>query len=619
MSIRTVLADRRFQFAAGGVVALIIVLLLFLATMPFGMFKSTIEQRLGERFGRPVTIGAVERLDGFSLSPTVVIRSVRVPQPAWAGTGDLARIDSARIRFPVLPLLFGRFHPGTIIVTGAHLVLVRDADRRENWRQPGKGGSGGGIPSLRSLRIENSSISYRDAFQNRAFTAKISADTKTGVTLAGTGTVRGEPVRLSAHGPAIEGAAGKPWPFRLAIDGTALTFTATGTMDAPLDPSHMTIDFATRADDLKFVDAVVEAGLFGTKPVRLAAHARHDDALWKVTNITGMIGGSDVAGHIDVRKVGDRNKLDGAIVLNRMNFDDFASRAGEAAATAKRAAIGPRLVPDLRINIRKITHTDGTIAFTARRIVSAAPSALQAMRGTVTIDHQLMTVAPFSIDLTRGTIAGSVRVDQRGGRAVPSVTIDLALRDSSIATLAGGGGTVDGRVDGHARLTGTGNTIREVVGAADGSIGVVARDGTLPAKIASFLGLDVARGLTTDGDERTGLRCAVLRLAMRRGVGTADPFVIDTMRSQSNGQGTINFPSEAIALTLSGAPKESSLLRLPASIVLGGSVKRPDVHLPAGAKSIGNIFKAIGRTITGDQGPTARDADCDALAARALG
>jgi hypothetical protein len=35
-------------------------------------------------------------------------------------------------------------------------------------------------------------------------------------------------------------------------------------------------------------------------------------------------------------------------------------------------------------------------------------------------------------------------------------------------------------------------------------------------------------------------------------------------------------------------------------------------------KSVGNIFKAIGRAISGDNGPRATDADCGALAARAL-
>ena len=137
------------------------------------------------------------------------IHALRVPQAAWAGSGDLARIERVRVRFSAFQLLFGRFRPGTIEVDGAHLVLVRDRDRRNNWVKPGEAGGGGSPLALKGLRIANSMILYRDAFQDRSFAAKISADPATGVTIKGSGKVRGEPVTLDAHGPAIEQACGQ--------------------------------------------------------------------------------------------------------------------------------------------------------------------------------------------------------------------------------------------------------------------------------------------------------------------------------------------------------------------------------------------------------------------------
>ncbi|MEO9131897.1 MAG: AsmA family protein [Sphingomonas sp.] len=620
MTFRTFLADRRLHIAAGVLAALIVIGLVVLAMMPWGAFKPSMERGLSDRFGRPVTIGAIDRVDSFSFTPTVEIHTLRIPQAEWAGTGDLARIDRVRVRFSAFQLLFGRFRPGTIDIDGAHLVLVRDADRRENWRKPGdEKGGGGGPLTLKGLRIANSMIVYRDAFQKRSFAMKISADPATGVTLNGNGTVLGEPVTIVAHGPAIEEQAGKAWPFQANIDGAALTMRVKGVADAPLDLAHMTIDVTARADDLKFVDAIIEAGLFGTQPVQLAAHVRRDGKAWKVSTITGRIGSSDIAGHIDVDKVDGRTKLKGEIVSNSLNFDDFASRAGAAAAAVKRQQIGPRLVPDTRINIGKITHTDGTIAFTARHLVGHGNSALAALQGTLTIDHQLLTISPFTLKLTRGTISGSIRVDQHDGRAVPLVTIDLALRDSGIAALAGGGGEVDGRVDGRVKLTGTGSTIREAVGASNGTIGLVARDGTLPAKVASQLGFDVVHGLFGSGDTPAGLRCVVLRLAVNKGVGTADPFVIDTTASQAIGHGTITFPSEAIGLSLTGTPKGDVIIKLPGAILVNGTIREPHVGVTPGVKSAGNIFKAIGRAIRGDNGPRATDADCEGLAKRALG
>ena len=174
---------------------------------------------------------------------------------------------------------------------------------------------------------------------------------------------------------------------------------------------------------------------------RLTAHARHDGHDWNVSSIAGMIGQSDIAGHVTVRKVDGRTRLDGVIDAQRLRFDDFASDAGLAKAQALKRVEGPKLVPNLRINIRKITHTDGTIAFTVRHLIdNGGARAFTGLSGRLTLDHQLLIVDPLSFTMTKGRMSGSLRVDQRGGRDVPLVSIDMAIRDSSLGTIAGTAG-----------------------------------------------------------------------------------------------------------------------------------------------------------------------------------
>lgn len=390
----------------------------------------------------------------------------------------------------------------------------------------------------------------------------------------------------------------------------------TGAMDRPLDTAHMTMDVAARAADLKLIDAVIEAGLFGTQPVQIATHVRRDGAVWKIDRIKGLVGRSDVAGTLTVTK-GQRTRLVGSVASNNASFDDFASDAGLAAAVALERAQGLKIVPNTRINIRKIDDTDGTIKFIVRHLSGGRrPSSLTSLSGAVTIDHQLMTV-PLTIGLQRGEITGTATVDQRGGRAVPIVTLDLTMRGSSIGALAGGD-DVNARVDGRVRLQGPGSTIREAVGNSNGTIGLVARDGVLPAKIAALIGFDVARGLTTARDQQARLNCAVARFVVDNGAGRADPLIVDTSLSQSRATGTLRFPTEALGLTVTGAPKQKSALRLPGSVAVGGTLRSPTIFVPKETKSVGNILRAIGRSITGDQRPRATDADCDSLTARAL-
>ncbi len=601
------------------VVAVMATVIIGLAVFPWGSLKGVIERQLTARFGRPVTIGGIERVDGFGFSPTIRITQVRIPQATWAGTGDFVRLREAEATFSALSLLKGGFGPRDVKASGLYLALVRDKQGRTNWDRPGKAKSGGSSNDLQGLVIRDSVISYRDAKQGRQVTAQFSSDPVTGIRANGTGTVRGAAVRIAVSGPSIERSQGKPWPFTASIDGDKLSISAKGVMDRPLDTDAMTLDVTARATDLKLIDAVIEAGLFRTQPVSFSAHVRHDAPKWAVTQLKGVVGRSDFAGHVTVDKRDGRSKVNGDIVSRQFDFADLSSDEAQAKGAALERAIGPRLVPNTRIDIGKIDTTDAEFGFRIQHIVAAkGKSPIISAKGTIAIDHQLLTLDRLVARLPQGTVTGKVTVDQRGDRKTPTVAIDLRLRGSSVQALAGGRGDFSGNVSARVRLKGPGETIRAAVGNAEGSIGFVARDGQLPQGIAAALGFDAARALLAKDGERAGLRCVVVKLDVTRGRGRVDPMIVDTTASQLRGQGSVVFPSEAIDIRLSGAPKQHALLQLPGSAYMTGTIQQPHVTIPPEVKSVGNIFKAIGRAITGKQGPTASDADCSGLTARVL-
>jgi len=611
---------KRWVKITGIVVAGVLVLgLIVLAAFPWGSLKGVIQRQLTARFGRPVTIGGIERVDTFGFSPTIRITNVRIPQAEWAGTGDFVRLREAEATFSGLALLKGAFGPRDVKARGLRLVLVRDRNGRTNWERPGKPKGGGSSTDLDGLTISDSVIAYRDDKQDRFVTARFTADPVHGIRAAGNGTIRGAAVRIAVAGPSVERFRGKPWPFTASIDGDALSITAKGRMDHPLDTDAMELDVTARATDLKLIDAVIEAGLFRTQPVSFSAHVRHDQPKWTVTQLKGVVGRSDFTGHVSVDKQDGRTKVDGAIVSRQFDFGDLASDEGKAKGAALERAIGPRLVPNTRIDIVKIDTTDARMAFRIKRIVSAkGASPILSARGVLAIDHQLLTLSDLDARLPHGRVEGKLTVDQRGDRKVPMVDINLRLRGSSVQDLAGGGGDFSGNVSARARLRGPGTTIRAAVGNANGTIGFVARDGQLPQGIAAALGFDAARALLAKDGERAGLRCVVLKLDVTRGHGRIDPMIVDTTASLMRGQGSVVFPGETLNIRLTGTPKQHALLRVPGSAYMTGTIERPAVTIPPEVKSVGNIFKAIGRAITGKQGPTARDADCSGLAARVL-
>lgn len=617
MTIPKTHRTRNILLAAG---VLILLLLLIAATIPVGWLKGTAERQLSSQLGSPVRIGTLDRESVFSFQPVIRASDVHVAQAAWAGKGEMASVRLLRLRIAVLPLVVGRFDATLLTARGVRLTLVRAADRRVNWRsgktQDDGGGSGSG---LAVAHVEDAVIRYDDAVQKRTATLTLAIDPTTGLAARGTGTVDGAPVTLRLTGAPM--TADRPWAFDAVIDGPALALHATGTMAGPLRTDDMRFRMTARADDLKRIDRIIEAGLFGTQPVSLSADVRHADATWTVEKLTGTIGQSQLAGRLTAHKVDGRTQLDADVRFARLNFEDLASDSGNAKALALEKAQGLRLVPNTRINIYKISKTNGRIAVRIDRVIGGRrPSSITNISGVLTLDNRLLTIEPLRIGLTRGAITGKAVVDQHDGRPKPRVTLALDMTDSRISALSGGGGgRIDGRVDARVRLTGVGDTVREAVGASDGTIGITARSGFLPSKIAALIGFDIGKGLMGNDQEQAALRCAVIGLDVRQGRGRLDPLLVDTSLSQTRGRGTVSFPAEALAITLTGAPKGDGAVRLPGTVTVSGSIREPQIVIPEGTKSVGNILKAVGRAIAGNGPPPAANADCAALTRRALG
>ncbi len=619
MTVTTFLADRRVRITAIGLGALAIVLGLAVATFPFGLFRTTLETKLSERFGSRVSIGAVERTSAFSFHPTILMRDIRVPQPAWAGSGDLARIARARVTLDAWPMLLGTVTLRGLAIEGARVSLFRDAQGRKNYERPrtGNGTRHGRSSPLTGLTVADSRVRYLDLKRDRAFDLAFTASPAQGIRLGGPGRVGDAPVTITASGPAVESVHGGSWPFRATIAGAKLHVAAVGTMEAPLDTHHMTLDVTARGDGLKRVDRVIEAGLFDTQPVVLAAHVRHDDNRWIVTGLSGTIGRSRIAGAVTVVKADGRNHISGTMTSSGLDFADFSSDEGKARGAAKARALGPRIVPDTKVDLTKLNHTDGAIDFRIDRLLFDTPGPFTTMRGTISLDHQLLTLKPLTIGLTQGQITGSAVSDQRGGTPMPKVTLDLTLAGSRLSTF-GGAGVIDAPVRGWLRLTGPGKTVREAVGRSSGTIALFSGAGTIPARAASLMGLDIGRGVTTDKATVAGLRCMAIRLDATGGTGRANPILIDTSRSQAKVTGVMHLNDETVAMTLTGAPKQTSLLRLDRPVGVNGNFQSPTLTPPPNISSAGSVLRMLGQAIAGKQGDLATDVDCGGLAERTL-
>ncbi|WP_260598321.1 AsmA family protein [Sphingomonas endolithica] len=629
-------ARRRALIATGVLIIMVVLATLALAMFPVGMFRAQLERRLSDRYGAPVHVGAVERDAIFSFSPTVSIRNLTIGQPAWAGRGDFVRVDRIRLRIPVFSAIIGRFRPDHLAVHGARVALVRDATGRSNWdprKRDDRRTADTKSSRLAELTVSNTRFTLADAKRGLTLAGPLAVDAG-GLRIDGQGQFRDMPATIKVRGGRVTGVdPDAAYPFAVDFVSPALHLSGTGTMDGTLDTHHFSAKLHARAPTLKNLDRMIEAGLFETQPIDLHAQIRHIDRDWFVDDLQAQMGRSQFTGKASVVKQDGRTKIDGRIHASRFDFDDLSSTRGLAEGAALQARIGPRIVPATRINLSKIKRTDGRIAFVADRLLARKGSVFRALRTNLTLDDRVLTASNIVATLQSGRMTGTVRVAHRSG--LPKLTVDMRFDGASLEAIIGKPDIISGAVRGRILLSGRGNTVREALAHGDGKVAMVATRGSVKTVVADVLGQDLGRAIghvIHQQSDRVPLRCMIADFRGRNGVFAARPIAIDTGNSVGRGTGHVILDGERVQLTLAGATRNGSALKIADPIRIGGTMSAPSVTVAglgvAGAKpSAGSVLKVVTRSIGSALGlgpkrpkmaPLPDPLDCTSLTAAAL-
>ena len=623
-------------YGGGGLALIVLLSVLALGAFPVGWTRGWVEQKLSEAYGAPVHIGAIGRDSAFSYSPTIAITDLQIAQPKWAGEGDLVRAETVEVQLPVWPLVTGGgLQVRTVRVEGLEAHLVRRKDGTANWAPQDKRDDGDDDgPSLASLVVEKGRFTLDDRKRELKLSGTLDANDAKGLAIAATGTFRGAKAELTAQGGRFDlSDPSAKWPFEAVLTSPILTVKAKGAMGGLLNTRDMMLEMTASGSDLKHLDMLIEAGLFNTQPIALSANVRHKGRDWFVEDLRGTVGRSKLKGRADILKRDGRTKIDATIRASQFDFDDLASDAQLAGARAKRARLGPRVIPDTRINLSKMGPTDGVIRFKADRLLFSSPSVFRSLAGTITLDHRDLRITDIVAGMSSGRLTGSMHVDSRG--KVPHLTTDLSLEGSTIEVLVGAPDVITGPVRGIVRISGHGDTIREAFADADGRAAMVVESGSVNAIAAEVMGQDLggAIGEAIDGGkDRVDLRCLIADFRATNGVFKPRTLAIDTGISVGRGRGTITMGSEAIALIFYGTSKGKAALHIPDPIRVDGTLSAPEIAIGKLSSSdkpkVGSVIETVGRSIGAALGLTkdrsgspkshAKPLACDTLIAAAL-
>jgi uncharacterized protein involved in outer membrane biogenesis len=342
--------------------------------------------------------------------------------------------------------------------------------------------------------------------------------------------------------------------------------------------------------DLYFLTGLV---LPRTPPYRMTLNVVREGAFYRLNDINGVLGSSDLHGNLSVDVSHEIPALGGRVASRMLTFTDL----GPLVGGGKYAPVQSKyLLPETVLHTERLRQTNAEVDYSAASVKSR-DFPLTGLDTHISVQGGVLNLKPLAFSFTQGKLIGSLKVDAR--KDIPTSTMDARITDIHAESfIKGTNKPIQGMLEARAVLTGTGNSVHSTASTASGTFTAVVPSGGMRHSLAEWTGVDVltALSLNLSGDNsNTNLRCAVANFGAKDGVLTSQDFVIDTDPVRIDGGGSINLRDETLDMRMQGKPKHFQIVRLRAPITVKGNLAHPALGLETGtAVAQGGIGAALG-------------------------
>lgn len=634
-------SHRKWYWLGGILAAFAILALVFDSNWLKGPIERMVTAKTGREFRIEGNLGIILRL-----TPRVTVEQVRFANPPWAQEPETLRLEKAEVSLALLPLLRGRIVLPQVALTKPVIALERNEAGANNWtfgaEDPEERGE---PPQIGRLTVDEGVLLFHDPAQKTSLNLQVQtvADGESGrsVKFGVQGTWHGQRVAAEARGGPVLALADTetPYPLEARFAVGKLDGHVAGTVTGLAALAAADLKLEVRGESLSELYALTGVALPPTPPYRIRGRLIREASWWRFHDFDGHVGDSDLAGSADVlMRKGERIRLEAKLTSQVLDLDDLGGFIGASPQTgpgetasakqAKEAAAkeaSPRLFPDVPLKLDRFRSMDADVRFAGRNI--RGTNRLDDLDMHLVLKDGVMTLKPLKFGVAGGKVMSRLVLDGRGDKA--GVDGDFEFRRIDLRKLFPGNQTVakaTGLVGGRAAIKGEGNSLAEVLGDADGSLGLAMTGGQVSNLMLELAGLDAAEALRLlfTGDKPVQIRCAVADVEIRDGMLQTRSVVVDTTDTNINVDGRINLGSEELDLTLHPLPKDYSLAVLRTPIHLRGTFKdleiRPDKKLLVRggiAAILGAVAGPAGVLVAMLEAGPGEDADCGRLIAAA--
>jgi uncharacterized protein involved in outer membrane biogenesis len=636
-------------------------LVLLVAFFPWDTLRGPINRYVSNKTGRPFEI--TRRLDvKVGRTTRILADGITFGNPDWAQDRYLVKAEGAEIQVELLPLFRRRIVMPRVELRKPELGLQVEADGRRTWALGRDSSDPKNVPDIGALVVDQGTAHYIDTEQG--------ADIHTDFAITGPLAMKADraqpgaealPLSFNAKGTwqkepfTAKGRTGnvlylssplqKPFPIEVDAAAGATHLVAHGAIAslATLDGADAVFDL--QGKDLADLYKLVGVVLPGTPRYAVRGRVAKQGPVWRVSDIHGKLGNSDLAGELAFDKQQRVPHLAGKLSSNLLDFDDLgplvglpeqpktaaaekvaAADAGQA--SGKRKAKTPRdpnrkVLPTAKLDLERLKKMNSEVTYTAARVVNARKVPLDRGSVQVRLRDGVLNLDPLDLGVAGGKMTGKLRIDSHSNPAIAEVHLDgrslelsKMFRDVNLTK------TSFGKIHGLIDLKGQGNSAAQMLGSSNGNVAFLMGQGQISNLLLEIMGLDGAEIIKflIRGDVNVPVRCAAAALDVKGGLMTSRAMVLDTKDTVIYGEGNVNLATEELNLYFKPYPKDTSILALRSPLRIAGTLGAPqagpDKSALAGraglALALGAINPLLALAATVETGP-GKDANCGAI------
>src|SRR2546428_484228 len=365
-----------------------------------------------------------------------------------------------------------------------------------------------------------------------------------------------------------------PYPLEASgkVGGTAVKAKGTITNVAQLTALDLTIDI--RGQTMSELYDVIGIALPETTPYATRGRLVKGAKMLRYEKFSGTVGESDITGTLQFDLGGKRAYMHGAVESKVLDLADL----GPLVGTDQPKEQG--VLPDMPFDSDRWDSIDADVRVKAGSIKRPKQLPLEHLAARIQMRDKVLTLEPFEFGLAGGRIAGTIKMD--GQQDPIAGNVYLRVKDLELPKFfptIKEGQLSAGDINGLIELAGRGDSVGDLLGSANGKVGIYLDGGKISRFIMELVAMDiwgVAR-VKLKGDDSIDIRCAIADFGVKDGMMTTNAFVFDTQVVNVEGTGSVNLKSEEMDVTLNPHPKDRSVASLNSPLYIRGTFGAPKV------------------------------------------